>query len=153
MSSKSGSDKPGSGPPSCPASTHSRRPPNSGRRPGRPPQQRSSSANGSHAARKFGSYQSRPPQVVNWSKYRSILLELQKVPHLASTWDVWKAFAPYGTVVFVELDEDKRGERTGMARVRFEPPPRMNFWRSYDILADYVKSVHLDQLPPTIREL
>lgn len=55
-------------------------------------------------------------------------MALRMVPPEVSTWDIWKSLSPFGNIVYVEIDEDKHGERTGLARVRFEPPPRTNFW-------------------------
>lgn len=68
------------------------------------------------------------PRVSDWSCYRSMLLTLRLVPRIASTWEIWKSLAPCGTIVYIEIDENRQGERTGSAKIRFEPPPKQNFW-------------------------
>ncbi|KAL1866438.1 hypothetical protein VTK73DRAFT_4717 [Phialemonium thermophilum] len=66
--------------------------------------------------------------LADWSHFRSLLITLKMVPRIVSTWDIWRSLCPFGTIVYVEIDEDQRGERTGLVRVRFEPPPASTFW-------------------------
>lgn len=61
--------------------------------------------------------------VTPWKDCRSVLITLSGVPSDTSTWDLWRAFSPWGTIVYIDIDENAKGERTGIARIKFDPPP------------------------------
>lgn len=60
----------------------------------------------------------------DWSRLRNVLFTMSRVPGNASTWDLWVAFSPWGHIVHIDIDENAKGERTGIAKIRFEPPPK-----------------------------
>jgi RNA-dependent RNA polymerase len=60
----------------------------------------------------------------DWGKYRNVLMTMSHVPADTTTWDLWSAFSPWSTIVFIDIDENAKGDRTGMAKIRFDPPPK-----------------------------
>lgn len=76
------------------------------------------------AQRGIGSGQLMATLAHDWSKYRNVLVTLSRVPENTSTWDLWSAFSPWGTIVFIDIDENAKGERTQIAKLRFDPPPK-----------------------------
>ncbi|KAK0729750.1 RNA dependent RNA polymerase-domain-containing protein [Lasiosphaeris hirsuta] len=57
----------------------------------------------------------------NWQQRRSALIHLTDIPNAVTSWDIVSSLKDYGSIVYVELDDDSRAPRK--ARVRFEPPP------------------------------
>jgi RNA-dependent RNA polymerase len=45
-----------------------------------------------------------------------------------TTYDIWRNFSGSGTIVFIELFENRFGVRDGHAKIRFSPPPEVPFW-------------------------
>ncbi|KAI0011382.1 RdRP-domain-containing protein [Xylariaceae sp. FL0662B] len=63
-----------------------------------------------------------------WRDWDDICLSIRGLPSTTTTWDLWSAFGQYGTITYIELDEDNHGTRTGKGRIRFSPPPAKQFW-------------------------
>lgn len=61
---------------------------------------------------------------VDWSKFRSVLITLSCVPVHTSTLDLWKEFSPWGTIVYIDIEDNAKSERTGFAKIKFDPPPK-----------------------------
>ncbi|KAH8907794.1 RdRP-domain-containing protein [Coniochaeta sp. PMI_546] len=61
----------------------------------------------------------------DWAKMRSVLIILSRVPAHTSTWDLWVAFSPWSNIVYIDIDENAKGDRTGIAKIRFDPPPKV----------------------------
>lgn len=59
-----------------------------------------------------------------WRNCRSVLITLSGLPAHASTWDLWLAFSSWGTIVYIDIEENAKSERTGIAKLKFDPPPR-----------------------------
>ncbi|EEQ35243.1 RNA-directed RNA polymerase Rdp1 [Microsporum canis CBS 113480] len=64
----------------------------------------------------------------HWISWESLALTVSKLPTDVNTYTVWKSFSACGTVDFVELFENAKGNRVGRARIRFRPPPKESFW-------------------------
>ncbi|OIW30853.1 RdRP-domain-containing protein [Coniochaeta ligniaria NRRL 30616] len=60
----------------------------------------------------------------DWSNLRSVLFTLSQVPEHTSTLDLWVAFEPWGNIVYIDIEENAKSERTGIAKIRFDPPPK-----------------------------
>lgn len=45
-----------------------------------------------------------------------------------TTYEVWRNFATKGTIVSIQLFENRYGLRDGHAKIRFSPPPKEPFW-------------------------
>ena len=50
------------------------------------------------------------------------------LPLNVTTFDLWNTFHSEGQIVVVELFDDRHGEKTGLGKVRFSPPPNRPFW-------------------------
>lgn len=55
----------------------------------------------------------------HWISWESLALTVSKIPTDVNTYTVWKSFSACGTVDFIELFENARGDRVGRARIRF----------------------------------
>jgi RNA-dependent RNA polymerase len=65
-----------------------------------------------------------------WEKFLELTVKVTGLPENITTWDLWKRFDLEGTVIFVEIFDDRQGRRDGNAKIRFSPPPRRSFWRN-----------------------
>jgi RNA-dependent RNA polymerase len=45
-----------------------------------------------------------------------------------TTWELWRMFEHECAVAFIELFENRQGNREGTAKIRFSPPPHRAFW-------------------------
>jgi RNA-dependent RNA polymerase len=45
-----------------------------------------------------------------------------------TTYDIWRNFSRHGTIVLIELFENRLGVRDGHAKIRFSPSPEEPFW-------------------------
>ncbi|KAB5560005.1 RNA dependent RNA polymerase-domain-containing protein, partial [Coniochaeta sp. 2T2.1] len=60
----------------------------------------------------------------DWSNFRSVLVTLSRLPDDTTTWDLYTGFENWGSIVYIDIEENAKGQRTGFAKIRFEPPPR-----------------------------
>ncbi|TPX13968.1 uncharacterized protein E0L32_005668 [Thyridium curvatum] len=72
----------------------------------------------------------RTPAAPQWQQYSSLKLRLSNLPPDVTTWDIHNSFRRKVNVTFIELFENRQGERSGTAIVRIEPPPKINYWQS-----------------------
>lgn len=68
-----------------------------------------------------------------WQIWPELTVRVSGLPESIATWDLWKRFNQEGTVVFIELFDDRQGGRDGNAKIRFSPPPRRAFWALDDV--------------------
>ena len=72
-----------------------------------------------------------PPLVLrqraDWQKCPELSIRISHLPPSFTTWDLFRNFKRYGTIVFVELYE-KCGAKDGGGKIRFSPPPSEAFW-------------------------
>lgn len=62
-----------------------------------------------------------------WQKKSELSIILRGVQPTVTTLSLFMAFDREGTVVLIDIFED-RGKRTGRVKIRFSPPPRTDFW-------------------------
>jgi RNA-dependent RNA polymerase len=55
-----------------------------------------------------------------WTSWDSLSVSLHGVPPNLNTFTVWKSLTQYGTIDYIELFEDSKGQRDGKGRVRFK---------------------------------
>jgi RNA-dependent RNA polymerase len=63
-----------------------------------------------------------------WHSWTELTVRLMNLPPNIITWELSRAFASEGNIVFIEIFENRQGNRDGTGRVRFSPPPRRDFW-------------------------
>ncbi len=68
-----------------------------------------------------------------WQTWHELTIRVANLPPIITTWDLWERFKQEGTVVFIELFDDRQGRRDGNAKIRFVPPPRRDFWTSNNV--------------------
>ena len=59
-----------------------------------------------------------------WQTWPELTIRVANLPPDVTTWDLWERFQREGTIVFIELFDDRQGRRDGNAKIRFIPPPR-----------------------------
>ncbi len=65
----------------------------------------------------------------NWSKWDELAVIVRGLRLDETTFNLWRNFRTQGNIVFIELFEDRKdGKRTGLAKVKFSPPPERPFW-------------------------
>lgn len=50
------------------------------------------------------------------------------MPPATTTLDLWRVFEQEGNIAFIELYDNRQGDRDPTAKIRFQPPPRRAFW-------------------------
>jgi RNA-dependent RNA polymerase len=63
-----------------------------------------------------------------WQTWPELTIRVANLPSNVTTWGLWERFQREGTIVFIELFDDKQGRRDGNAKIRFVPPPHRAFW-------------------------
>lgn len=63
-----------------------------------------------------------------WQTWPELTIRVANLPPNVTTWDLWERFQREGTIVFIELFDDRQGRRDGNAKIRFVPPPHRAFW-------------------------
>jgi RNA-dependent RNA polymerase len=85
-----------------------------------------------------------------WQTWFELTVRVTNLPENITTWDLWKRFDQEGTVVFIELFDDRQGKRDGNAKIRFSPPPRRAFWALDNVklpTPDGQGEIHLRVIP------
>ncbi|OHX00707.1 RNA dependent RNA polymerase [Colletotrichum incanum] len=65
-----------------------------------------------------------------WRTWPDFTVKIHCLPSPVSLAELYDSFARHGNISTLEIDEDQNGNRTGFALVRFEPPPKLDFWSS-----------------------
>jgi RNA-dependent RNA polymerase len=68
-----------------------------------------------------------------WQRWVELAVRVSNLPPNITTWDLFKRFGVEGTIIFIEIYENRQGMREGIARIRFSPPPRRAFWAEDNI--------------------
>jgi RNA-dependent RNA polymerase len=63
-----------------------------------------------------------------WQTWQELTIRVANLPPTVTTWNLWERFQREGTVVFIEIFDDRQGRRDGNAKIRFAPPPHRAFW-------------------------
>jgi RNA-dependent RNA polymerase len=66
-------------------------------------------------------------QLANWQRCPELSIKIKGLPSSFTTWDLFRNFKRYGTIVFIELYESN-GSKDGGGKIRFSPPPLEAFW-------------------------
>jgi RNA-dependent RNA polymerase len=69
----------------------------------------------------------------SWQYWPELTVRVQNLPPTITTSDLWRRFEQEGNIVFIELYENRQGIRDGNAKIRFQPPPRRDFWTADNI--------------------
>ncbi|KAI9841651.1 MAG: hypothetical protein M1838_003487 [Thelocarpon superellum] len=64
----------------------------------------------------------------SWRANPEIAVRVRGLPKTITTQEVWDMLHAYGAIDFIELFEDRSGQKDGCARIRFRPPPAAPFW-------------------------
>jgi len=64
----------------------------------------------------------------SWQTWPELTIRVANLPPDITTWNLWERFQLEGTIVFIELFDDRQGRRDGSAKIRFVPPPYRAFW-------------------------
>ncbi|KAL9029678.1 MAG: hypothetical protein Q9196_002102 [Gyalolechia fulgens] len=64
----------------------------------------------------------------DWRTWAELRLRVTGLPPDITTQELWACFSRHGSVNQIEIMEDSRGVRDGVARVTFCPPPQRPFW-------------------------
>lgn len=65
-----------------------------------------------------------------WRTWPEFTLKIRRLPSAVSLAELYSSFARHGNISLLEISEGSNGQRDGFAKVRFEPPPEVNFWSS-----------------------
>ncbi|KAK1656065.1 RNA-dependent RNA polymerase [Colletotrichum phormii] len=65
-----------------------------------------------------------------WRTWPELSLKIRGLPEAVDLAELYDSFKQYGDISSLEIGENQDGQRDGYARLRFEPPPRVNFWSS-----------------------
>jgi RNA-dependent RNA polymerase len=63
-----------------------------------------------------------------WQKWDELVIRVRGLLPTETTFTVWKNFRSQGNISFIELYENRNGQRDGLAKIRFSPPPHEPFW-------------------------
>ncbi|GKT62364.1 RNA-dependent RNA polymerase [Colletotrichum tofieldiae] len=72
-----------------------------------------------------------------WRTWPDFTIKIHCLPSPVSLAELYDSFARHGNISTLEIDEDRNGKRTGFALVRFEPPPKLDFWSSKVHIVNY----------------
>ncbi|KAL8725364.1 MAG: hypothetical protein Q9181_006444 [Wetmoreana brouardii] len=65
----------------------------------------------------------------DWRAWIELRLRVVGVPADITTGELWACFTRHGQVAQIEIMEDSRGTRDGVAKVTYNPPPPHPFWQ------------------------
>ncbi|KAK1710443.1 RNA-dependent RNA polymerase [Colletotrichum lupini] len=65
-----------------------------------------------------------------WRTWPEFRLKVRGLPEAVDLSELYDSFQQYGSISLLEIGENRKGQRDGYALVRFEPPPKVNFWSS-----------------------
>ncbi|KAL0937668.1 suppressor of ascus dominance [Colletotrichum truncatum] len=72
-----------------------------------------------------------------WRTWPELTLKIFRLPSTVTLAELHKSFSRHGNITLLELGENKDGRRNGFAKVRFEPPPEVDFWSSFNYIISY----------------
>ncbi|KAL9590648.1 MAG: hypothetical protein Q9203_000573 [Teloschistes exilis] len=65
----------------------------------------------------------------DWKSWVELRVRVAGVPSDISTGELWVCFSRYGQCTQIEIMENSRGVREGIAKVTYSPPPNQPFWQ------------------------
>jgi RNA-dependent RNA polymerase len=70
-----------------------------------------------------------------WQNWLEICVRLRNLPKNITTWDLWMRFQHEGTIISIEIYENRQGNKDGGGRIRFIQPPTIRpFWKSLVVI-------------------
>ncbi|KAJ5819868.1 hypothetical protein N7474_005459 [Penicillium riverlandense] len=69
-----------------------------------------------------------PHPTVAWQSWESVAVDLSNVPKEANTFVLWDTFRREGSISSIDIFEDSHGRQGTRGRIRFRPPPKVDFW-------------------------
>ena len=73
-----------------------------------------------------------PPLIIKpsfeWQKWDELVIRVRGLLPTETTFTVWKNFRAQGNISFIELYENRNGQREGFAKIKFSPTPHEPFW-------------------------
>jgi len=76
-------------------------------------------------------------QVADWAKWHELTIKLTHLHPSTTTYDIYRNFKQFGTIVLIELFEGRNGTKDGGGKVRFSPPPLTAFWENLNKLGSF----------------
>ncbi|KAH8802793.1 RNA dependent RNA polymerase-domain-containing protein [Xylogone sp. PMI_703] len=64
----------------------------------------------------------------DWQTWPELAVKVRGLHPSTGTWELWRTFEREGNIVFIELFQNRFGNRDGNAVIRFQPPPARAFW-------------------------
>ncbi|KAK1995923.1 RNA dependent RNA polymerase [Colletotrichum falcatum] len=65
-----------------------------------------------------------------WRTWPDCTIIVSRLPHTVTLAELYDSFARHGNISWLQIEENSNGNRNGCARIRFEPPPALDFWSS-----------------------
>lgn len=81
-------------------------------------------------------------QTFFWQRWDSLLVELSLIPLEETTYNLWRNFQRFGTIIQLEIFECK-GRKNRRGKIRFSPPPSEPFWQN-SVRNSYVRCTSED---------
>ena len=84
--------------------------------------------------------QSRPlifRQEAEWSKLAEVSIRLTQLQPSTTTYDIYRNFKQFGTIVLIEIFEGRNGTRDGSGKIKFSPPPHTAFWEDVNKFGNF----------------
>jgi RNA-dependent RNA polymerase len=63
-----------------------------------------------------------------WQKWDEVIIRVRGLLPTETTYSLWQNFKSKGNISFIELYENRNGQRDGVAKIKFSPPPGDAFW-------------------------
>ncbi|KAJ5885149.1 hypothetical protein N7495_009659 [Penicillium taxi] len=71
-----------------------------------------------------------PDISLSWRGWESVAVNLFWIPKEVNTHGLWRAFQGEGTIITIDIFDDRHGNRGTQGRIRFKPPPSNAFWEN-----------------------
>ncbi|KAK2047917.1 RNA dependent RNA polymerase [Colletotrichum somersetense] len=66
----------------------------------------------------------------SWRTWPELTVKIFRLPSAVTLAELYDSFARHGNIAWLQIDEDRNGGRNRLAKIRFEPPPKLDFWSS-----------------------
>jgi len=76
-------------------------------------------------------------QVADWGKWHELSIRLTHLQPSTTTYDIYRNFKRFGTIVLIEIFEGRSGIKDGSGKVRFSPPPDQAFWENLNSFGNF----------------
>ena len=76
-------------------------------------------------------------QVADWGTWSELNIRLTHLQPTTTTYDIYRNFKQFGTIVLIELFEGRSGTKDGGGKIRFSPPPHTAFWENLNNFGNF----------------